>query len=117
MKTSVFVADERLVEAAYRAFEEGHAKTNVYKGRVVTGDKFVADKDTKIELRDHFKGYCCEMEGGAIAHVAYLNGVPFVIIRAISDNADDEAGVSYEDFVVEAAEISREMVVNIIERL
>ena len=57
------------------------------------------------------------MEGGAIAHVGYLNGVPFVIIRAISDNADDEAGVSYEDFVVEAAEISREMVVNIIERL
>lgn len=117
MKTSVFLADKRLVEAAYRAFEEGHARTNVYKGRIVTGDKFVADKDTKVELRDHFKGYCCEMEGGAIAHVAHLNKIPFVIIRAISDNADDEAGVSYEEFVVEAAEISREMVVNIIERL
>jgi len=114
MKTSVFIADKVLVDTAYKAFEEGHSKTNVYKGRVVTGDRFVADKTTKAELRDHFKGACCEMEGGAIAHVASLNEVPFVIIRAISDNADDAAGVSYDEFVVEAAEISKDMVVSMV---
>ena len=114
MKSSVFIADTVLVDAAYKAFENGHAKTNVHKGRVVTGDRFVADKATKVELRDLFKGACCEMEGGAIAHVASLNEVPFVIIRAISDNADDEAGISYDEFVIEAAEISKDMVVSMV---
>lgn len=117
MKTSVFVADERLVDAAYNAFLEEKTEFHAYKGRVVTGDKFVADNETKIELRDDFKGYCCEMEGGAIAHVAHCNKVPFVIIRAISDNADDSADVKYEEFVMQAAITSKDMVLNMLKRL
>ncbi len=117
MKTSVFTADSRLIEAAYSAFKEENLKFNAYKGRVVTGDQFVADNETKAELRNDFGGYCCEMEGGAIAHVAYLNKLPFVIIRAISDKADNSADMTYDEFVKIAAINSKDMVVNMLKRL
>ncbi len=117
MKTSVFTADSRLIDAAYGAFEEEKLKFNAYKGRVVTGDQFVADNETKNALRNDFDGYCCEMEGGAIAHVAYLNNTPFVIIRAISDKADNSAEMTYDEFVKIAAVNSKEMVVNMLKRI
>lgn len=117
MENSVFTADKKLVEAAYRAFEEENLKFKAYKGRVVTGDQFVADSKTKEMLRKDFNAYCCEMEGGAIAHVAYLNKVAFVIIRAISDKADNSADMTYEEFVKIAAKNSKDMVVNILKRI
>ena len=117
MKTSVFKSDERMIKAAYDAFLEEDLKFKAYKGRVVTGDQFVADNETKNVLKNDFNGYCCEMEGGAIAHVAYLNEVPFVIIRAISDKADSSADMTYDEFVKIAAINSKEMVVNMLKRL
>ena len=117
MKTSVFKADIQLVEAAYKAFEEEDTNFNAYMGRVVTGDQFVADGAVKSVLRNDFQGYCCEMEGGAIAHVAFLNNIPFVIIRAISDKADNSAEMTYDEFVKIAAVNSKEMVVNMLKRI
>lgn len=117
MATSIFPTDEKLIEAAYSAFKEENLQFTAYKGRVVTGDQFVADNRIKNELRDDFGGYCCEMEGGAIAHVAFLNRIPFVIIRAISDKADNSAEMSYDEFVKIAAENSKEIVVNMLKRI
>lgn len=117
MKTSVFKADTKLVDAAYMAFENEKTRFNAYKGRVVTGDQFVADGELKNVLRKDFGGYCCEMEGGAIAHVAFLNKIPFVIIRAISDKADNSAEMTYDEFVKIAAVNSKEMVVNMLKRI
>lgn len=117
MKTSIFTADSKLVEVAYSVFKEENLKFNAYKGRVVTGEQFVADNKTKSVLRNDFDGYCCEMEGGAIAHVAYLNKTPFVIIRAISDKADNSADMTYDEFVKIAAKNSKDMVVNMIKRI
>lgn len=117
MKTSTFIADKRLIDLAYEAFREEDTEYKAYKGRVVTGDKFVADNETKNILREKFKGYCCEMEGGAIAHVAYCNNIPFVIIRAISDKADSSADTSYEEFVTKAAITSKDMVLGILKRI
>lgn len=117
MKTSTFIADKRLVDLAHEAFQEEDTEYKAYKGRVVTGDKFVADNETKKILREKFKGYCCEMEGGAIAHVAYCNNIPFVIIRAISDKADSSADTTYEEFVKKAAITSKDMVLGILKRI
>ena len=73
-------------------------------GRILTGDQFISDQAKKEYLVKTFQGDCCEMEGAAIAQACYTNRVPFVILRAISDSASDEAIVQYSEFVKEAAE-------------
>ena len=70
----------------------------VFEGRVVSGDQFVSSHEKKDWLVETFGGYCTEMEGAAIAHAAYLNNIPFLIIRAISDKADDSASMDYPAF-------------------
>lgn len=117
MKTSTFIADEKLIKAAYESSVEENKGHKVLKGRVVTGDIFVSSKELKEELVNDFGGYCAEMEGGAIAHVCTLNETPFVIIRAMSDKADGSADVSYEEFVQVAAHKSKDIVLNMLKSL
>lgn len=82
-----FAADRAFSDAVLAAaLEMGvHAE----RGVIASGDAFIADKDTKESLARDFGGIACEMEGGAIGQVAFLAGVPFAVLRAISDNADD----------------------------
>ena len=97
MTVTAFPADERLMELAYAAAETvnpGHSKI----GRIASGDLFVAAKAAKEAIIEKTSAQCTEMEGAAIAHTAYRNGVPFVIIRAISDKADDSAEMDYPTF-------------------
>lgn len=75
---------------------------NTFVGRVVSGDQFISDKAKKEWLVKTFQGYCTEMEGAAIAQACYLNGIPFLIVRAISDKADDSASVDYPAFEAQA---------------
>lgn len=75
-------------------------------GPVATGDQFIGGKAEKDRIRESFGAIACEMEGGAIGHVAKLNGVPFVVIRAISDNADGSAPENFGAFASKAAETS-----------
>lgn len=98
MEESVFKADEELLKVADEACREVLSEINIFKGRVVSGDQFISDKVTKEKLVNTFSGMCTEMEGAAIAHAAYLNDVPFLIIRAISDKADDSAHMDYPAF-------------------
>ena len=98
MKVSTFVADDRLAKLAKEACIEANLGIGVHCGRVVSGDQFITDKATKQRLIDNFDGYCTEMEGAAIAQAAYLNGIPFLVIRAISDKADDSANMDYSEF-------------------
>ncbi len=117
MESSTFVADERLINAAYESSKEEVKTHKVVKGRVVTGDKFISCKDLKDELVTDFGAYCGEMEGAAIAHVCALNKVPFVIIRAMSDKADGSADVVYEEFVKDAAHNSKDIVLNMLKSI
>ena len=97
MDVVAFPADDRMVNYAYDAAEAvnpGHTKI----GRVATGDQFVAVKELKERIIANTNGLCTEMEGAAIAQTAYRNGVPFVILRAISDKADDSAQMDYPTF-------------------
>lgn len=98
METSLFRADQRLIDIAKSVCEDNIKDINVYVGRIVSGDQFISDKDKKDYLIKTFNGDCTEMEGAAIAHAAYLNNIPFLIIRAISDKADDSAHMDYPEF-------------------
>ncbi len=102
MESSIFISDDKLSKAAKEACQEVNPDINVFLGRVVSGDQFISDSDKKKFLVNAFDGYCTEMEGGAIAHAASLNNLPFVIIRAISDKADNSAHMDYGEFEAQA---------------
>lgn len=78
----------------------------VVRGCIASGDQFVAEEEKKNEIRRRFHAIACEMEGGAIAHVATVNGVPFSVLRAISDSADGSATLDYPTFAKMAADRS-----------
>lgn len=98
MDCKFFEADTKLIETAKAACEEELSEINVFVGRVLSGDQFISDKAKKEWLISNFQGYCTEMEGAAIAQTAHLNNIPFLIIRAISDKADDSADMDYPAF-------------------
>lgn len=98
MDTFSFPADAKLVEKALQANREAHPDIKTFTGRIVSGDQFVSSAEVKEKLVNLFQAKCTEMEGAAIAHAAYLNKVPCVIIRAISDKADNSATMDYPTF-------------------
>ena len=112
---SYFKADEMLVKLAQEAAAETAENYHVILGRVASGDKFIGTKEGKEHIKRYVQGDCAE--GAAIAHACWLNRIPFVIIRAISDSADEQANMSYEQFVLLAAKRSSELVEKILEKL
>lgn len=105
-----FIADKSLQKLAVEVCREVNPDIHVQTGRVVSGDQFISSKDVKKRLIEDFHGDCAEMEGASIAHTAYLNHTPFIIIRAISDKADDSAQLDYPTFEKEAARHSARLV-------
>ncbi len=99
-----FPADETMRKKAVEAVHTAVPDVQVFEGRICTGDQFISSKEQKELIKSNFGGLCCEMEGGAIAQACYLNDTPFVIIRAISDKADESEEINYEIFKKEAAE-------------
>lgn len=104
MKVFSFVANAALRETAVRVCQKVNPDIQVFEGRVVSGDQFVAGAEKKNEIIKEFAGYCTEMEGAAIAQTAYLNGIPFVVVRAISDKADNSATMDSMTFERQAAQ-------------
>ena len=97
MDVTAFPADAELVQAAFAAAEvENTGHTRI--GRVASGDQFICSKAQKEKIIADTGAICAEMEGASIAHTAYRNGIPFVIVRAISDKADDSADMDYPTF-------------------
>ena len=117
MDTSYFEADKDLIELAKKTCEEVNPDINCYVGRVVSGDQFISGEEIKNKLIDLFDGFCTEMEGAAIAHAAFLNEIPYVVIRAISDKADGSAHMDYPEFERAAAAHSAKLVENLVKRL
>lgn len=112
-----FEADERLADLAEEVCHEVNPEISVFRGRIVSGDQFVAEKAVKERIVSTFGGYCTEMEGAAIAQTAYLNRIPFVILRAISDKADDSASMDYPTFERQAAEHCVKLVEGLVGRI
>ena len=116
-QTAEFAADSHMVELALECCKAVNPDITCRKGRVVTGDQFISSKEVKKRLINVFGGFCAEMEGCAIAHAATLNNLPFVIIRAISDKADDSAEMDYPTFERSAAKHSANLVADFVTKL
>lgn len=102
MDIRAFPADDMLTDLAYTAATEqcpGHA----HIGTVASGDQFICNREQKENIIKNTNALCTEMEGAAISHAAYRNGIPVVVIRAISDKADDSAQMDYPTFEAIAA--------------
>ena len=97
-----FAADEKLIALAQQAAEQTGSTVRI--GRIASGDQFVADPQLKEQITQRTQALCTEMEGAAIAQTAYRNGVPFVILRCISDKADNSAEMDYPAFEAMAAQ-------------
>lgn len=98
-----FMADAVLLYYAQLAAQQGHPG-HVRTGRVASGDQFISDNQSKEAVLKRTGAICVEMEGAAIAQTAYRNKVPFVIIRAMSDKADESVGFDYPTFEELAAD-------------
>lgn len=112
--TREFQADEKLAALAKASCERVNPDLHAVIGRVVSGDQFISDNEIKEKLISTFHGDCAEMEGASIAHGAFLNNIPFVIIRAISDKADNSAEMDYPTFERAAAEHSARLVEDLV---
>lgn len=106
MPVSYFPADEALIALAQKAADVCQLDCRIITGRVASGDQFISSKAARETIRKNVQGDCAEMEGAAIAHTCFLNRIPFVILRAISDEANEQAGVSFDEFCVTAAKNS-----------
>ena len=98
MDTFSFAADPKLIETAVEANKKANSDIRTFTGRIASGDQFIGSGEKKQWIADTFHALCVEMEGTAIAQAAYLNKVSFVIIRAISDKADNSAVEDYPVF-------------------
>ena len=112
---TVFRSDETLIAAFRAAAESLIDAKRVKTGRIATGDLFVASAETKRDIADTFGAIAAEMEGCAIAQVAALAGVPFIVLRAISDLADGSSVGSFGEFEQETADLSAAILRRMIE--
>ncbi len=117
MEAFAFPADEKLAALAKEVNEEVNPEIKTFLGRVATGDQFVASQEVKDRIVTNFDALCTEMEGAGIAHAAHLNKIPYVIIRAISDKADNSAQMDYPTFEKLAIAHSVKLVKNLLPRI
>lgn len=113
-----FNADSTLLDKAYKAAKELSNKYNftVYKGLIVTGDQFVSSAKQRTFIEENFKdALATEMEGSSIAHTCKCFNVPFLIIRTISDNANLEAPMTYEEMLPKACRNCQELLLKLLE--
>lgn len=117
MEESIFAADDKMLDLAMETCREVNPDIQVFQGRIITGDQFISEQKKKKSLAETFHGYCTEMEGAAIAQVAYLNKIPYLVIRAISDKADNSAEMDYSEFEMKAIEHTVKLMSALLQRL
>jgi adenosylhomocysteine nucleosidase len=116
LDTYDFKCDTQLVAKAKDACKY-LKNSSSYIGRIVTGDQFIANVEKIRWMHSEFNALACEMEGGSIAQVCYLNNIPFIVIRSISDNANNGAHMDYEKFKHIAVENSVTILKHMIENM
>lgn len=116
MDTSIFTADEHLIQLSLEATKTLQ-NINSFVGRIVSGDKFISNIEEKNKIKQIFSPLCVDMESASIAQTSYLNKIPFVIIRSISDNSDEGSSINYEEFLIQSAKNASKLVQNIIDKI
>lgn len=109
-------ASEKLVAVLKKAAPDIY-RGAVHTGIVATGDQFICDADKLHAIHQQFGAIACEMEGGAIGHVCYVNGVDFVVLRTISDNADEQAEMDFATFAPIAAQKGIDLLCRVLPQL
>ena len=104
----VFFETDKGISSRLKAAIGNKARTHL--GTVATGDQFIADKKSGKKIHERFNASACDMEGGAIAQVCALAGIPFGAVRCISDSADEKAHMDYPEFAAKAAATCAAMV-------
>jgi adenosylhomocysteine nucleosidase len=114
---SNFKCDRKLIEIAQSSCKNVLMPHQFTVGRIASGDCFVEDNSIKTYIRDKLEAICCEMEGCSVGHTCYLNDVPFLVLRSISDLADEEAQMSYSEFEQKAAVQANNIVFGMLETI
>lgn len=117
MPVFFFNADDNLRRLAAEVCKEVNPDIQVFEGRITSGDQFVCDQDVKNRIVSEFSAYATEMEGAAIGQAAYLNEIPFLVVRAISDKADGSAQMDYSEFEKAAVDHSVRLTLNMLARI
>lgn len=117
MPVFFFNADDNLRRLAAEVCKEVNPDIQVFEGRIASGDQFVCDQDVKNRIVSEFSAYATEMEGAAIGQAAYLNEIPFLVVRAISDKADGSAQMDYSEFEKAAVDHSVRLILNMLARI
>ena len=111
----VFQADGVLMDTAEKVCGEFGIES--FRGRIVSGDAFITSNVVKSAIQEKFDPYAVDMESAAVGHCCYLNKTPYVSVRCISDNADDEGTMSFDEFEKIAAKRVAEVVLRMAELL
>ena len=117
MPVFFFNADDNLRRLAAEVCKEVNPDIQVFEGRIASGDQFVCDQDVKNRIVSEFSAYATEMEGAAIGQAAYLNEIPFLVVRAISDKADGSAQMDYSECEKAAVDHSVRLTLNMLARI
>ena len=117
MPVFFFNADDNLRRLAAEVCREENPVIQLFEGRIASGDQFVCDQDVKNRIVSEFSAYATEMEGAAIGQAAYLNEIPFLVVRAISDKADGSAQMDYCEFEKAAVDHSVRLTLNMLARI
>ena len=117
MPVFFFNADDNLRRLAAEVCKEVNPDIQVFEGRIASGDQFVCDQGVKNRIVSEFSAYATEMEGAAIGQAAYLNEIPFLVVRAISDKADGSAQMDYSEFEKAAVDHSVRLTLNMLARI
>lgn len=109
---SSFKADKTLINYAVKSCEKMNYTYHV--GKIVSGEAFISDNNVKNDIKKRLNPFAVDMETSAIGHCAYVNKVPYISIRCISDNADDDGAMSFEEFEKIAAKRVADVVISIL---
>ncbi len=109
----IFKADDSLIRTAEKVCGEFDVKC--FRGRIVSGESFVSDNKLKMSIQEKFEPYAVDMESAAVGHACYLNKTPYISVRCISDNADDEGAMSFDEFEKIAAKRVADIVLRMTE--
>ncbi|MBR6622763.1 MAG: 5'-methylthioadenosine/adenosylhomocysteine nucleosidase [Ruminococcus sp.] len=109
----IFKSDLNLITIAETICAE--SGINSFRGRIVSGEAFISSNEVKADIQNRFDPYAVDMESAAVGHCCFLNDMPFVSVRCISDNADDEGALSFDEFEKIAAKRVAEIVLKMTE--
>ena len=109
-------SDEYLLRIAEKE-KESFNETNFHKGVIASGDIFCTSEKMSKKINEKFNALCVDMEGASIAQVAYLSGVPFLVVRSISDIPNNNNKITYEEFLEESSKMVAKFLLSMIEKI